>query len=379
MPVSSDSDSARAVITPDALQLLIEALQRQGCEVIGPRVAEGAIVYEPLEHADDLPVGWIDEQDGGQYRLRKGDHAEAHFDYVVGPHSWKRYLFPSQQTLWRARRHADSFEIESGDAATPRYAFIGVRACELQAMQMQDRVFDNGQFGDPTYLQRRADAFVVAVNCGRAGGTCFCESMGTGPRVASGFDLALSELLEDREHRFVVESGSQRGAAILEQIPQRAADERDLIAVEQRLDEAARHMGRQMVPQVEGLLKRNLEHPRWAEVARRCLSCGNCTMVCPTCFCSNTVDVTDLGGETAQRLRQWDSCFNLEFSYIHGGSIRRETASRYRQWMSHKLAHWHDQFGTSGCTGCGRCITWCPVGIDITEEARAIRDTDGST
>ena len=98
-------------------------------------------------------------------------------------------------------------------------------------------------------------------------------------------------------------------------------------------------------------------------------------MVCPTCFCTTVEDHSDLAGETAERVRSWDSCFTLDFSYVHGGSVRTETQSRYRQWMTHKLASWIDQFGTSGCVGCGRCITWCPVGIDITEEAAAIRQT----
>jgi Fe-S oxidoreductase len=97
-------------------------------------------------------------------------------------------------------------------------------------------------------------------------------------------------------------------------------------------------------------------------------------MVCPTCFCTTVEDVSDVTGDHAERWRRWDSCFTLGFSYIHGGSIRNSGKARYRQWMTHKLASWIDQFGTSGCVGCGRCITWCPVGIDITEEARAIRD-----
>jgi ferredoxin len=127
-----------------------------------------------------------------------------------------------------------------------------------------------------------------------------------------------------------------------------------------------------MHPDAERVLKANLEHPRWTEVAKRCLACTNCTLVCPTCFCSTVEDVTDLGGDQIGRERRWDSCFTLEFSYIHGGSVRRDGASRYRQWLTHKLAHWHDQFGSSGCVGCGRCISWCPVGIDITEEVAAI-------
>jgi ferredoxin len=96
-------------------------------------------------------------------------------------------------------------------------------------------------------------------------------------------------------------------------------------------------------------------------------------MACPTCFCTTVDDVTDLTGSQAVRSRRWDSCFSMDFSYIHGGSVRSSGASRYRQWLTHKLASWQDQFGASGCVGCGRCITWCPVGIDLTEEVEAIR------
>ncbi|MCB0197785.1 MAG: 4Fe-4S dicluster domain-containing protein, partial [Anaerolineae bacterium] len=122
------------------------------------------------------------------------------------------------------------------------------------------------------------------------------------------------------------------------------------------------------------LLYQNLEHPRWDHIANRCLSCANCTQVCPTCFCSDVVEVSDLENHKDERLRVWDSCFSLDFSHVHGGNIRPTTRARYRQWLTHKLASWIDQFGTLGCVGCGRCITWCPVGIDLTEEVRAIRE-----
>jgi ferredoxin len=136
-------------------------------------------------------------------------------------------------------------------------------------------------------------------------------------------------------------------------------------------------MGRALdTSDLKGLLYGNLEHPRWDEVSQRCLTCGNCTLVCPTCFCSTVEDVTDLSGTETERTRRWDSCFSLDHSYIHGGSVRDSGRARYRQWMTHKLATWFDQFGSSGCVGCGRCITWCPVGIDITEEVRAIRASE---
>jgi ferredoxin len=245
-----------------------------------------------------------------------------------------------------------------------------VRACDLHAVAIQDRVFLEGGHVEPDYAARRRDAFFVAVNCARAGGTCFCVSMDTGPRVTEGFDLALTEL----DGRFVVEAGSERGEDVLAALECAPATDDDVREALEQSERTAASMGRALETDgLRELLQDNRDHPRWAEVADRCLSCGNCTMVCPTCFCSTVEDTTDLAGENAERTRLWDSCFTLEHSYMHGGSVRRSASSRYRQWMTHKLSTWIDQFGTSGCVGCGRCITWCPVAIDITEEAAAIR------
>ncbi len=277
----------------------------------------------------------------------------------------------------RARRGEDgAIEIEEREQP-PRYAFIGVRSCDLHAIAIQDRVFIGDRHVDEDYEARRRDAFIVAVNCAKAGGTCFCVSMGTGPKASSGFDLAFTEFLDDAGHRFLVEVGSARGAEVLAELEHRSAQEADERLAEEELERTAASMGRTLdTDGIKELLYANAEHPRWDEVAERCLTCGNCTLACPTCFCSTVEDVTDLTGSEAERTRQWDSCFTFDHSYIHGGSVHASGRSRYRQWMTHKLASWIDQFGSSGCVGCGRCITWCPVAIDITEEAGAIRATD---
>ena len=234
-----------------------------------------------------------------------------------------------------------------------------------------------GDYSDPIYGERREKAFIVAVNCGQAGGTCFCSSMNTGPKAVSGFDLALTEILEEKRHYFVVEVGTEQGSGILSQLPNREANNKEEQAAEAISTIAAGQMGRELDQNgIQDLIYDNYNSPTWDNVGARCLSCGNCTMVCPTCFCTTVEDVTDLTGEQAERVRKWDSCFTMDYSYIHGGSVRNSSQSRYRQWMTHKLATWIDQFGSSGCVGCGRCITWCPVGIDITQEAEAIRHGD---
>lgn len=352
------------VLDLEGFDALIAALVRSGYRVIGPTVRDGAIVYDEVVARDDLPVGWGDQQEAGRYRLRRREDA-ALFGYAVGPHSWKRYQLPPETRLWRARLAEDGSLIDYADDEEPSQplAFLGVRSCELHAMGIMERVLGKGVAA--------RDAFLVAVQCGEAGGTCFCASMGTGPRASDGFDLALTELIDAGGHRFVVEAGSRRGAEILDDLPTRASTA-DAAAAEAVTARTAAQMGRTLDAEgVHDLLLSNLEHPRWADVAERCLTCGNCTMVCPTCFCTTVEDVTELDGHV-ERHRRWDSCFTIDYSRMHGGSARTSSRARYRQWMTHKLATWIDQFGTSGCVGCGRCITWCPVGIDITEEVAAI-------
>ena len=374
------------LINRNAIDILFEALKRRGFRLVGPTVRDGAIVYDELTAAADsgsgeaenpasrnLPIGWTDEQDGGTYRLKKRAD-EALFGYVVGPHSWKKFLHPPVVRLWSAKRNGNGFRMIKSNEEPPKFAFIGVRSCELHAIAIQDKVFMGGQYVDPSYASRREGAFIVAVNCGQAGGTCFCVSMKTGPKATTGFDLALSEIINGREHNFVVEVGSEKGAELMKEVPHRPAEPSELEIAGQVVQNAAQQMGREMdTTNIKELLYKNLDHSRWENVASRCLTCANCTMVCPTCFCSTVEDTTDLTGNHVERWRKWDSCFTMDFSYVHGGSLRSSTMSRYRQWMTHKLATWIDQFGTSGCVGCGRCITWCPVGIDITEEVRAIR------
>ena len=361
-----------------ALGSLIEALLRRGFIVVGPKVQDGAVVYDELRSLDDLPAGWTDEQEGGTYRLRRRQD-RAVFGYAVGPHSWKKFLHPPIHRLWQAQKQDQGLRILPEPQDPPKYAFLGVRSCELHAIAVQDKVFLDGRYVDPVYKSRREGNFIVAVNCAQAGGTCFCVSMKTGPKATFGYDLALTEIVDSARHYFVVDVGSERGAEVLADVPHQESTPQARAAAEAVVAQTSRQMGRTMeTTGIKELLYSNYQHPRWDDVASRCLTCANCTMVCPTCFCTTVEDVTDLTGDHAERWRKWDSCFTMDFSYIVGGSVRSSTKSRYRQWMIHKLATWIDQFGTSGCVGCGRCITWCPVAIDITEEVRAIRGSQSA-
>lgn len=347
---------------------------------IGPVLADGVIRLGPVSSADELPVGWTAEQAPGRYRAASRDD-RAWFGWAVGDSSWRREVAPPREVLVRIRSTpGSSFGVEPvlpdpGDDGLP-VAWLGMRACDLSALVVTDRVFLGGSHPDAHYGARRTRPLMIAVDCAEPGGTCFCASMGTGPSVDRASllpDLRVTELLGSDRHEFMLRPDSDAGRRLVADLPGRPVTAEDLAASAEQSARAVQAMGLEL--STEGLresLRSTLDDPHWDDVASRCLSCTNCTLVCPTCFC-NTVEVTtDLTG-TATRARVWDSCFTLGHSYVHGGAVHADVRSRYRQWLTHKLDTWWDQFEMGGCVGCGRCITWCPVGIDIVAEATVLQ------
>ncbi len=355
------------------LDALFGVLAEDGWTTIGPRVRDGAVTLDTVASAAELPIGIGDLQEAGTYRLRtRGD--EAVFGFNLGPSSWKPWLHPPELPLMRIHRTPDGLRFEQPVRPIPRLAFLGVRPCEVRGIDVLGNVVSGGAHPDPDAVARRANVLVIAVHCGQAAATCFCTSLGTGPRAEAGFDLALGEIGIGAEHGFLVEAGTDVGRAIAARLPLAPATENHHAALGDAVERARAGMVRHL--DTDGLredLLAAVDDPEWRTFDTRCVSCGNCTAVCPTCFCTEIVDTTDLSGETATRTRVRDSCFHLDHSRVHGGAVRGATHARYRQWITHKLATWHDQFGESGCVGCGRCIAWCPVGIDLVQEAAAVR------
>jgi sulfhydrogenase subunit beta (sulfur reductase) len=365
----SAATSRSAFLPRGELDRLLGLLQADGRTVIGPLARDGAIVYDEIRSATDLPVGWTDEQQPGHYRLNRTDSPRL-FNFTVGPQGWKRYTQAPRVPISTAIRQDGAVAFEPAVPEPRRLAFLGVRACEIAALLVQDRVLAAGPFADDDFRARRANALVVGVQCTRAGSTCFCTSMGTGPEITEGYDLMLTELDEG----FLVDAGTHEGARLMTLLgaAPAGADEQATAAAE--VAACRESMANQGVA-AEGLPARlmdRLDDPRWIEVADRCLACANCTMVCPTCFCTSVAAISDLDGASTVNERRWDSCFNGDFARVAGGNFRPRRQDRYRQWLTHKFATWHEQFGTSGCVGCGRCIAWCPVAIDVREELAAI-------
>ncbi|MGZ5441204.1 MAG: 4Fe-4S dicluster domain-containing protein [Thermoanaerobaculia bacterium] len=417
--------SATVTIPKTELQRVFANLQATGLTLIGPTLRQNTIILAEIASVDDLPAGWADEQTPGRYKTRHTGQSDW-FGYAVGPGAWQGFLYPPRVSLFRAKAGGSSIEVDATQEPPPRYALIGVRPCDLQALRIADRVLLGGPFQDPHYAARRNGAFLFAVNCSRPSSNCFCSSMGCGPSVASrlfsealcggggpsasspllddvpaspasrrlasgppalanhprkqsghdtwasgAFDLAATEL----DDALVIEVGSDAGSNAMEGTAWTASTARDLDRAAEVIRQAERSITRDVrTDHLRSFLFENLESPHWKDVASRCLGCGNCTMVCPTCFCTTVTDSIGLS-ERTERIRLWDSCFNGEFSHVHGGNARPSIRARYRQWLTHKFAGYKEQFGVIGCVGCGRCITWCPAGIDVTEELKALRAT----
>ncbi len=361
------------------LQVVLDVLN-QSYQCIGPTISDQALVFTELTQLSQLPMGYIDHQKPGEYRLEFSPQHRDYFSVTTGPQGIKPWLFKPQEKLWKVHKEDGQtrFKVSLADKNPKQkpLAFIGARACDLAALKLQDQHFLEGDYYDPYYAQHRENLLIVAVNCHRSTETCFCASTRDGPEVRQNFDLLLTELDSD----FLLACGSSEGENLIHQLQQKmdlsAVTEQQQREKTQRLDNAAEQTRQLPDKPIAQLLAHRLNHKQWNQVAERCLSCGNCTMVCPSCFCHSEYDEPALDLNSSEHIRQWDSCFTAQHSYIAGFTFRKETRQHYRQWLTHKFSFWHDQYGRSGCTGCGRCISWCPVGIDVTEELAILCEED---
>lgn len=347
---------------------LFDVLRDAGYRVVGPRIDQGAITFQDVEAVDDLPVGVTNDNAPGRVRLQEIDSAR-HFSWSNGAQTIKPLVYAPRESLWQVKKTEQGIQFVPTVPTLKPVAVFGARACDLAALSITDKHFLGNTYHDAYYAARRDSLFLIAVNCTHPASTCFCASTGDGPEVKAGADLVLDELDEG----YLVQAGSERGTALLAKLPlTAAAATQQQVAVQQReacVQGQVRTMPSQ--PALQGLMQR-LEAPGWERIAEACLACGNCTAACPTCFCHRETEQPALDGSHSQHSREWDSCFNMDHSYIVGEVVRPDIARRYRQWMTHKLATWVEQYGRTGCVGCGRCTAWCPAGIDFVQEAQAM-------
>lgn len=342
----------------------------QEYKVFGPRHKDGAVVLELLRSPYDLAFGWEERRTPGRYRCLKKEADGSLFSYLNGAYPPKKILHPPSLPMFEGEFGRDSFSLEERDLIEGPFVLFGVRPCDSAAISRLDDVLGKGDSADAFYLRRREKAIIIAVDCSNPDSLCFCSSMGTGPYAREGFDIAITEIKDS----VLLRPGTDLGERLISSLGIPYASDQEKEEARRRMEMATESMGKSV--DIDGLpqiLLRNIENPIWDEMGRKCLSCGNCTMVCPTCFCYNVVDKVDISLKRLTRERLWDSCQSLEFAAVAGGNFRPMTMARYRHWVFHKLSYWVDQFGNFGCVGCGRCIAWCPVGIDITEVVEEVR------
>lgn len=365
-------------IKKDYLRLLFDRL-RDSYRIIGPRKENDVIILSEIDF-NDIPAGYRDIQGPGTYRLNPPESGgeRTTFSFSVGPDSFKRFLRPPHmERLFTFKKSKRGISINPSIKEEKPLAFVGARACDIAALKKLDKVFLEGVSRDTSYSALRKDLLIIGVNCIYPGNNCFCHSMETGPELKDIFDIAITEL----DGYFILEAGTAMGEKIMDGLPSEKINNNDIEAKNSAAEHCIKMMKKSVrLSELPRVIYRNLEHPRWSDIAGRDLECGNCTQVCPTCFCNSSFDymllqgiskkATDISGV---KVRTWDSCFSTNFARVHGGNFRPSRRARYRHWMSHKLAYSIEQHGSSDCVGCGRCITWCPAGINITEELKAIR------
>ena len=327
-------------------------------------------MYKTLSKAD-LPglIGTWQEHATVTAPVRRGELIEfrqldgaAETDLYLGANT--RYppkaLFSPQS---EAMFHVQGVEFEPVHAEVPARVILGMRACDARAVQLLDGVFGSEELTDPYWVQRREQTTVVVLGCATPCATCFCTTVGSGPFDGRGADVLLTEVGD----AYIADVRTGKGEYLFGHLAD--ASQKQTKASQRIQAEATEKVDRPF--QAEGIkdkLYGLFESDFWFEIQQACLGCGVCTFLCPTCHCFDIVDEV----QRSERVRNWDTCmFRIYSQEASGHNPRPTNVERTRQRIMHKYAYFVESFGEIGCTGCGRCVRYCPAAIDIREIIRS--------
>lgn len=345
----------------DLNELIALLSSKYGLDVIGLRYNGGSFSYGKLSSINDAPLYVEDLQGRASYRLIRANAAGSFRHTYLSP---KYFLNPPLQEV--AHVGAD-FGASAPKERPKPFAIFGIKPCDLHAIRVIDGILLNK---DLYYTMIRGSLRAVVVEeCTRPSGNCFCGSLGTGPQARNGYDLAYAWL----EDGVVVKAGSALGEELIEELGLEGADAGDVEKYEEYIIRAQQQTkALPELPKLVNALEKSMGNIElWSKLSRRCVGCSNCNMVCPTCFCTEFFDEIGPNG-SATRFRKWYGCLSYSYGLVARGHFRPELYMRYRHFVLHKFLFYWKQVGLIGCTGCGRCITWCPLGVDIRETLREV-------
>jgi len=353
----------------------LEELQKE-FQLIGPVERDGGSAFAKIQSVKDLNLN---------YGLT-----------MLGP---QVYLYHPEERICTIQEKGGKFDVQTLDTV-PRQILFGVHSCDLHAITILDRVFLKKGMEDRNYRLWRENTLVIGFHCSHIYPQCFCASMGTGPffEPKEGYDFLLTDLGDNYLIETLIDhpqpASPSRGREEMPPHSREAGRDRALKllsslnpaqATQEHFDkksQISRELESQFQKEIDTshlveIILRNQYHPIWSRTAdSRCLGCTNCIQVCPTCFCYNVKDRISFDLTTCERTRYKNGCLDLHFAEVHEANFRFTRMARLRQFVTHKLATWVEQFGCFGCVGCGRCMTWCPTDIDLTHIAKEIMATE---
>ncbi len=287
----------------------------------------------------------------------------------------KKFLHPPKETMFTFERKNNKTMIDE-NKNDEKILLFGVHPCDVNAILKLDKFFLEN-LKDVYYQNRRKKTIIVALNCVEPGENSFCKSMESGPIIEKGYDILLTDIGE----KYLIEIGSKIGNKLIKGLNLPIASNKDLKNKEKRCKITEKKVKKIIDSNwLPKLAEENLDHEIWIDLSERggvagsfpCLSCGSCSLVCPTCYCYDVYDILELSLKKGKRIRELDSCQLLEYGEVAlDGNFRKERKDRIRHWMFCKFgAAAGDK--KSNCVGCGRCIRVCPSKIDITQVAKAL-------
>lgn len=327
---------------PDSLYKLYEMLNEKGYKLYGIKVVGDKLLYGFLDSYKDFI-----------------EHLEK--EYSLIPFNSPKYLFhPPYQLLLRLDKEIGSVETVFNDLGD--IVLFGIKPCDLSALRILDKLLQHDQY----YVERRNNVvFTIVEECNNVYSNCFCGSLGYGPTAVGEYDLAYM-VLKNKDNAIVIyRTGSDKGLQLIKDIGFRKASVKHIRKYNKLVKELQKKTSR--IPSINVLYKAFSENIGnivfWEKISRECITCSNCNMVCPTCYCTELLD--EIRGEYAYRLRKWIGCLSYTYGLVAGGHFRPKQYMRFRHFILHKFLFILKRHDLIGCVGCGRCITWCPIGIDL--------------